>query len=514
MEYKALPLEIKDLQQDGTFTGYCAVYNNEDGEGDVVLPGAFDDFLAGDQEIPILWQHKPEEPIGVNIKGARSDNYGLWIMGKLTLGVQRANEAHLLMKDRAIKGLSIGYNTLDKYFDKGVRYLKKVKLFEYSPVTFPANALAVVGYVKSCVAYQGLPLADKGRGWDAAAAKGRIWNWAKDGGKVNFGKAKSCFLWCDDKNPSEKGSYKMPIADIIDGKPHVVFHAVSAAAAVLDGAHGNKPDIPQEDVASCKHHLSRYYKKFGEDPPFSEAGKSLVPSDDNPAGEYGTAAGEVAQTTTPGTSPAGGINAVDDFNTTLEKRKSMELHRKSLRDIHAAHNQAMADVYKSGMSLAEKKAAVGKNLNQFADALTAWHHKNLDMGQDSNDYVGYMSGAGPEEIKSFLERPEVKSFIASEDKSGRKISSASKAVLDQACEHMKSASALHQQGVDLMNKAHEMVKGLAVEANQDPGMATSYDGTGAAAAGGGASVVANTQTPDTKSVFAEMGKKLFEPETK
>ena len=36
-----IPLEIKSVDENGTFTGYGSVFHNEDSYGDIVRPGAF-----------------------------------------------------------------------------------------------------------------------------------------------------------------------------------------------------------------------------------------------------------------------------------------------------------------------------------------------------------------------------------------------------------------------------------------------------------------------------------------
>ncbi len=491
MEIKSFEIELKAVNDEpGTFEGYCSVFGSTaadaDTDGDVVLKGAFADSLARNGGVvPILWQHDPKEPIGWNMQ-AREDDHGLWVKGQLFPTTHRAKQAREFMRLglelKARVGLSIGYNAEDKYFQGGARFLKKLDWMEYSPVTWAANVDAMVTAVKSVVPYQALPLADESRGWDGAAAKGRVWAWATAEGKIDFGKARKCFLWYDGENTEEKGSYKMPIADIIDGSPHVVFKAVSSAAADLNGAHGQKPSIPASDIEACKHHLARYYKKFGKDSPFKDAGKSGVVPD--PAGEVPSAAGE-GVTIQPDT----GVTTVKDFNTTLQENQKREDHMKSLRQIHKAHRDAMEAVYSDkSMNVTQKKAAVEANLHQFAKAMTDWHHQNLDMGseqKDGYDGMGYMAGAGPEESKA-----------------GRKISAATKAKIDAACESMKSALNKHKEGMALIGAAHEMCKGLAVE-DFETGPAA-HENDIDPATDKGAPVVANE---DVKSIFQNLSHK-------
>lgn len=159
MELKFLerPFDVKAVEDDGTFTGYLSVFNNVDKGADIVVPGAFADNLEawkakGDLP-PVLWQHRPGEPLGPFLE-MREDSIGLWVKGRLLVDdIPRAKEARALLKSKAIKGMSIGYVSRDDSWDRatGVRTLKKVDLFEGSLVTFPMNPMAGVSTVKSAI---------------------------------------------------------------------------------------------------------------------------------------------------------------------------------------------------------------------------------------------------------------------------------------------------------------------------------------------------------------------------
>jgi hypothetical protein len=64
--------------------------------------------------------------------------------------------------------------------------------------------------------------------------------------------------------------YKLPIADVIDGKLKAVPRAALAAAQVLHGARGGV-DLPAKDVSAVKPHIERYYGKMGDEAPFRKA---------------------------------------------------------------------------------------------------------------------------------------------------------------------------------------------------------------------------------------------------
>lgn len=136
----------------------------------------------------------------------------------------------------------------------------------------PATA-ALTAAVNSGVA--SLPLADKSRSWDGSGARSRLWSWA--GG--DFRKYRKGFLWWDSSAPEAKGSYKLPVADIIDGKLTLVPRAVNAVAAVIEGARGGV-DIPDADIGRIRALVNRMQGRFdsesGEDEPMAAAVTDLV----------------------------------------------------------------------------------------------------------------------------------------------------------------------------------------------------------------------------------------------
>lgn len=147
--------EVKKISNDGTFTGYGSVFGELDSYRDVVVKGAFlqtlqEDFAAKGRKVPMLWQHEPWTPIGVYTE-VKEDDYGLYVEGQCNMDVQQGRECHSLMKQGALDGLSIGYTTRKYEWDQEevVRSLLNVKLYEISPVTFPAGDSARVVDVKS-----------------------------------------------------------------------------------------------------------------------------------------------------------------------------------------------------------------------------------------------------------------------------------------------------------------------------------------------------------------------------
>jgi HK97 family phage prohead protease len=185
-----VPFEVKSSTPDesgqfaGEISGYAAGIHNIDRAGDMILPGAFTDTIADFlKDGVICWQHDWATPIG-KPTAAYEDSYGLF--SKARISKTRAGEDCMtLIRDGVVNKLSIGYRVKDyQWVDRAglVAYLtgaklpamkqadilrqydeadldelfllKKISLFEYSPVTIPANPNA------SITAAKGLPFAD------------------------------------------------------------------------------------------------------------------------------------------------------------------------------------------------------------------------------------------------------------------------------------------------------------------------------------------------------------------
>ena len=150
-KHRDFPLEVKEITEEGRFSGYASVFDVIDYYDDEILRGAFAKSIA--EKMPVmLWQHDSAEPIGV-YESIREDGIGLWIEGRLLLDLEKGREAYILLKNQAIRGLSIGYvPTLwewENRENRHIRVLKEIDLWEVSLVTFPANPKALVDDVKS-----------------------------------------------------------------------------------------------------------------------------------------------------------------------------------------------------------------------------------------------------------------------------------------------------------------------------------------------------------------------------
>lgn len=167
-ESKLAPFEFKFAGGDttkGAFSGYGAIFGNEDSYGDVLDKGAFTESLktweAKGKYPPMLLQHgggflgSADDMLPIGKWNAMEQNSkGLKVDGELfAMNTERGQYLYEGMKAGAIDGLSIGYRA--KEFVIGTkpgepkRLLKGVELMELSVVTFPANDKARISAVKA-----------------------------------------------------------------------------------------------------------------------------------------------------------------------------------------------------------------------------------------------------------------------------------------------------------------------------------------------------------------------------
>ena len=151
------PLSLKTWDADGTFSGYASVFGITDSQGEEVASGAFDVSLKAwersGKKPKLLWQHDYRQPIGF-WQDIREDSHGLYVKGQLLLELSQGREAYSLLKNGVVDGLSIGFLTVKSRRKEGkngaikLRVLEEVILQEVSLVTFAANPLAKVDWVK------------------------------------------------------------------------------------------------------------------------------------------------------------------------------------------------------------------------------------------------------------------------------------------------------------------------------------------------------------------------------
>ena len=98
----------------------------------------------------LLFNHKMDEPpLGI-VVDAKEHKRGLWIKAELPKDDTFVSGRIIpQLKKRGLKGMSIGYQVLEKEQRSDARYLKQIRLYEVCVVNTPMNPLAAVETVKS-----------------------------------------------------------------------------------------------------------------------------------------------------------------------------------------------------------------------------------------------------------------------------------------------------------------------------------------------------------------------------
>ena len=114
--------------------------------------------------------------------------------------------------------------------------------------------------------YQDLPLARREHEWDGDAADKRVRGWT-DAADEPTPAYRDLHVWYDADSADSFTSYKLLIADVVDGRLKAVPHAIFAAAVVVQGGRSGL-DVPHEELGRIRGHLKRYYDKMDDVPPW------------------------------------------------------------------------------------------------------------------------------------------------------------------------------------------------------------------------------------------------------
>lgn len=149
-------VEQKAVGENGALhiRAYVLAFGNVDSYGDIIEPGACDEFLKSENadRMRLCYQHDLDQVIGV-ITAKGVDERGMWIEADV-LDTTIGADVQKLLKAGAIDEFSIGY-VANKWSygtdDEGrqIRHLEAITIWEASPVTRAANPLAVLLDAKS-----------------------------------------------------------------------------------------------------------------------------------------------------------------------------------------------------------------------------------------------------------------------------------------------------------------------------------------------------------------------------
>lgn len=129
-------------------TGYAAVWGVVDSYNSTFEPGCFRATIEKGSFPLFLYNHDKSRILGPVVE-LNEDKKGLFYRARFTQGVSDADEVRNLLIDKAISGVSFGFNIRKEKWDGGVRRIMDVDLKEISIVPFPANEQARVSEVRA-----------------------------------------------------------------------------------------------------------------------------------------------------------------------------------------------------------------------------------------------------------------------------------------------------------------------------------------------------------------------------
>ena len=158
MRIKSVDVEYKDSGT-GSIEGYASTWvKKPDSYGDIVREGAFAETLANDWKggkgIPFLWAHQMDNLNAfIGTAEANEDENGLHFTATFD-DTEEAQKVRNLYKDGRLSKFSFAFDVLEDglvTLEDGVKAneLRKLKLYEISAVTVPANDTAEVVDIKS-----------------------------------------------------------------------------------------------------------------------------------------------------------------------------------------------------------------------------------------------------------------------------------------------------------------------------------------------------------------------------
>lgn len=159
---KFFKFELKDITVDEEkrkVSGYLAVFNNRDDDGDILVKGCFAKSIRDrgpqantNRKIAFLWQHDMKDPIG-KFTTLREDDYGLYFESLLDEGVESADRTLIQLKSGTLDQFSIGYlyvwENCEYDSNQNALICKELNLFEGSVVTLGCNELTYYAGLKS-----------------------------------------------------------------------------------------------------------------------------------------------------------------------------------------------------------------------------------------------------------------------------------------------------------------------------------------------------------------------------
>jgi HK97 family phage prohead protease len=254
-------VEVKDAEQ-GIVEAIFATLNVKDSDGDVTVPGAFED---GAPTRISAYGHATwggALPVG---KGTIHEEGDVAICrAQFFMNTQPGRDTFLTIKEMGdLQEWSYGFDILEseeaEHEGEKVRVLKKLAVFEVSPVLLGAGVDTRTVVAKHRSSKQAMPMhhTETMEGdWDAAAAV------AKCDGEDDL---KAMHAWVDPEgDPDAASSYKFPHHEEPGGPANLT--ACVAGIAALNGGRGGA-SIPDGDRDAVWKHLAAHLADAEREPP-------------------------------------------------------------------------------------------------------------------------------------------------------------------------------------------------------------------------------------------------------
>jgi HK97 family phage prohead protease len=106
-------------------------------------------------------------------------------------------------------------------------------------------------------------LPDRNRRWDSDAALGRVRDFT-DSAESPSSSYKRAFLYYNPEDEENFKGYKLPIADVVDGRLVAIPRGIFAAAGAVSGSRGGV-DLPADSETAVKRKINRYYEAMSDE---------------------------------------------------------------------------------------------------------------------------------------------------------------------------------------------------------------------------------------------------------
>lgn len=265
LDRKALTQVRLKAGDSGEVEAVFATFNVRDHDGDVTVPGAFQD---GAPVRISAYNHGsslgPSLPVG---KGSiRVTDEAAVMSGKFFLDTTQGRDTFTVVKEMGdLQEWSYAYDILDAemgtHEGQPAQFLRQLVVNEVSPVLLGAGIGTRTLSTKSAIPFRGSGTVDES--WSGSTNERHLSN---DAGASTY---RRMYAWVDpDGDPDAKSSYKFPHHMVsTEGSVGAAnVRACIAGIAVLNGGRGGTT-IPSADRRGVYNHLARHLRDADRDPP-------------------------------------------------------------------------------------------------------------------------------------------------------------------------------------------------------------------------------------------------------